>query len=188
MLSREWRCSWIRADRRCSNYIWVINNFIALSWVSYIRCLTVYPPWLLPWYMIAPMLLGQPWRIWVNLHEFTRTCGIYPKQNKAISKSECIFCRVYCMLLSIVLLHFCIREYSMSPWWPLQGLLSWCPIFKSSYCNSFEDKTFVNEIYRCQSSNELQSLNYMLQRLYYMIGYLNIAPVMVASWHAPLKT
>ena len=29
MLSREWRCSWSSADRRCSNYIWVINNLIA---------------------------------------------------------------------------------------------------------------------------------------------------------------
>ena len=28
MLSREWRCSWSRTDRWCSNYIWVINNFI----------------------------------------------------------------------------------------------------------------------------------------------------------------
>ena len=25
---RDWRCSWSSADRRCSNYIWVINNFI----------------------------------------------------------------------------------------------------------------------------------------------------------------
>ena len=29
VLSREWRCSWSSADRRCSNYIWVIDNFIA---------------------------------------------------------------------------------------------------------------------------------------------------------------
>ena len=29
MLSRAWRCSWSSADRRCSNYIWVINNYIA---------------------------------------------------------------------------------------------------------------------------------------------------------------
>ena len=29
MLSREQRCSWSSADRRCSNYIWVIKNFIA---------------------------------------------------------------------------------------------------------------------------------------------------------------
>ena len=26
---RDWRCSWSSADRRCSSYIWVINNFIA---------------------------------------------------------------------------------------------------------------------------------------------------------------
>ena len=29
VLSWEWRCSWSSADRRCSYYIWVINNFIA---------------------------------------------------------------------------------------------------------------------------------------------------------------
>ena len=29
VLSRGWRCSWSSADRRCSNYIWVINNYIA---------------------------------------------------------------------------------------------------------------------------------------------------------------
>ena len=27
-LSREWRCCWGSTDRRCSSYIWVINNFI----------------------------------------------------------------------------------------------------------------------------------------------------------------
>ena len=26
VLSGEWRCSWSSADRRCTNYIWVINN------------------------------------------------------------------------------------------------------------------------------------------------------------------
>ena len=42
VLSWEWRCSWSSADRRCSNYIWVINNFIANSDATYIRGLTVY--------------------------------------------------------------------------------------------------------------------------------------------------
>ena len=41
MLSREWRCSWSSADRRCSNYIWVIDNFIAYLGASYIRGFTV---------------------------------------------------------------------------------------------------------------------------------------------------
>ena len=30
MLNREWRCFWSSADRRCSNYVLVINNIIAL--------------------------------------------------------------------------------------------------------------------------------------------------------------
>ena len=41
MLSREWRCSWSSADRRCSNYIWVIDNLIAYMGASYIRGFTV---------------------------------------------------------------------------------------------------------------------------------------------------
>ena len=40
-LSRSLRCSWSSADRRCSNYIWVIDNFIAYWGASYIRDLTV---------------------------------------------------------------------------------------------------------------------------------------------------
>ena len=39
--SREWRCSWSSADRRCSNYIWVINNYIAYLGTTYITGLTV---------------------------------------------------------------------------------------------------------------------------------------------------
>ena len=34
VLSREWRCSWSCADRRCSNFIWVINKVIVYSGVS----------------------------------------------------------------------------------------------------------------------------------------------------------
>ena len=41
VLSGEWRCSWSSANRRCSNYIWVINNLIAYQTVPYIRDLTV---------------------------------------------------------------------------------------------------------------------------------------------------
>ena len=40
-LSREWRCSWSSADRRCSNYIWVNNNYIAYHGAPCIRGLTV---------------------------------------------------------------------------------------------------------------------------------------------------
>ena len=42
VLIREWRCSWRSADRRCSNYICVINNFIAYLCAAYIKGLAVY--------------------------------------------------------------------------------------------------------------------------------------------------
>ena len=41
VLSWEWRCSWSSTDRQCSNYIWVINNFIAYKGTTYIRGFTV---------------------------------------------------------------------------------------------------------------------------------------------------
>ena len=41
VLSREWRCSWSSADRRCSNYIWVIDSLIAYQGATYIRDLTI---------------------------------------------------------------------------------------------------------------------------------------------------
>ena len=37
VLSGEWRCSWSSANRRCSNYIWVINKCIAYYGATYIR-------------------------------------------------------------------------------------------------------------------------------------------------------
>ena len=46
VLSLECRCSWSSADRRCSNYIWVIDNFIAHKGATYIRDLTVHYVWL----------------------------------------------------------------------------------------------------------------------------------------------
>ena len=67
--SREWRCSWSSADRRCSNYIWVIDNLIANKGASYIRDLTVYHvtfiiflnyPWVSNDYVL---LLESPFRV-----------------------------------------------------------------------------------------------------------------------------
>ena len=59
VLSREWRCSWSSADRRCSNYTWVINSFvaylIAYQSASYIRDLTVYEE-----YMAEQLTLFDP--------------------------------------------------------------------------------------------------------------------------------
>ena len=58
VLSWEWRCIWSSTDRRCSNYIWVINNFIAYKGVTDIRGLTVFLV-----YIILDMILF-PQTIW----------------------------------------------------------------------------------------------------------------------------
>ena len=40
------------------------------------------------------------------------------------------------------------QNMGMSPWWPLMGLLPGYPIFKSSRCNSFEDRVPVDFLCR----------------------------------------
>ena len=42
VLSQEWRCSWSSADKRWSNYIWVIDSLIAYWCASYNRDFTVH--------------------------------------------------------------------------------------------------------------------------------------------------
>ena len=49
VVSWEWRCIWSSADRWCSNYIWVINNFIAYWGATYIRGFTVFR-WLISYF------------------------------------------------------------------------------------------------------------------------------------------
>ena len=63
-LSREWRFGWSSADRRCSNCIWVINNFIAYKGASYIKELTVIYIWL--WYPINHIMYHN--QMWIILH------------------------------------------------------------------------------------------------------------------------
>ena len=46
VLSRQWRCSWSRVERRCCNYILVINNYITYCGAAYIRGLDHLKAWL----------------------------------------------------------------------------------------------------------------------------------------------
>ena len=62
VLSREGRCSWSSADRRCSNYIWVINNFIAYWGMAYIGGLTVYWIALLGYPAVFIKILFTKWK------------------------------------------------------------------------------------------------------------------------------
>ena len=83
VLSWEWRCSWSSADRRCSNYIWVINNLIVYLSATYIRDLTV--GWLLQWQLTHWGLRTPSWscvfREWPGA--LLLTCiNLYPSMDK----------------------------------------------------------------------------------------------------------
>ena len=70
VLSREWRCSWSSADRRCSNYIWVIDSSIAYQGPSYIRDLTVIS------FNLTKAQLANVTRHWVWNEEPSKYCKI----------------------------------------------------------------------------------------------------------------
>ena len=57
-------------------------------------------------------------------------------------------------------------------WLPLLGLLSWCPIFKSSHYNSFEDRAPVDFIYWCP-----------IYKWAAEIRLRTTIPSMVGGWH-----
>ena len=53
-VSREWRCSWSSADRRCSNHIWVINIFIIMFTIMLTRGQLILAFWR---YMISKCMI-----------------------------------------------------------------------------------------------------------------------------------
>ena len=61
----------------------------------------------------------------------------------------------------------------------LPGLLSWCRIFKSSHCNSFEDWAHINYMFDgVWSPNSLQWLDWMT-------GYQDRSPLLDTKLHDP---
>ena len=54
-----------------------------------------------------------------------------------------------CYVYKSMPMWYTINHNKTQPWWPLLGILSWYPIFKSSHCHSFEDQAPVNFIYGC---------------------------------------
>ena len=63
-LNREWRYSWSSADRRCSNYIWVINDYILYKGASYIRGFMVYIWNASCFYFVRYTTDGRNWTKW----------------------------------------------------------------------------------------------------------------------------
>ena len=77
---REWRCSWSSADRRCSNYFWVINNFIAQQCASYIRDLTVFSDFSILPYCVSPVfaIIHKSESMKFSCESPTTTCTVKP--------------------------------------------------------------------------------------------------------------
>ena len=71
VLSWEWRCSWSSADRRCSNYICVINNLVSHKGASNIRDL-----------MVAIFSAWCREVVW----NFAKACGQHPNPVRMLSQ------------------------------------------------------------------------------------------------------
>ena len=125
VLSWEWRCSWSSADRRCSNYIWVINNCTAYEGATYIRGFTVYhitcvgrvssrqnvmPP-IINGHMrtSAPESVSRWWTVitfyWIPWDVFTHPClhvyfwrHIPSKRKQIMWNTEYIYADIQCWL------------------------------------------------------------------------------------------
>ena len=83
MSSWEWRCSWSSADRRCSNYIWVINNFIAYQGASYIRDFTV-----IVFYQFGPRVLSLPASVCLCVCVLVYQSRVCPHDNSPLVKAR----------------------------------------------------------------------------------------------------
>ena len=112
VLSWEWRCSWSSADRRCSNFIWVINNSIAYKSAAYIRDLTVYShtqmshtAWLLS--MMTPLIIVESIVIFNVKGSCPATLSLYVGSN-----TEYLNC---CRLLTERLCGHCAHDSFIKP-------------------------------------------------------------------------
>ena len=114
VLSQEWRSSWSSANRRCSNYKWVINNFIQWG-VTYIRGLTVCYGWVCQLHNHCQNQWGSlaPWR-----------CACNSQSSKRISRIDILsnFCEIF--------LRWLFRDFT-EDWSLLVLVVTWCPQTKT---------------------------------------------------------
>ena len=143
MLSREWRCSWSSADRRCSNYIWVIDNFIAYLGASYIRGFTVvlYNGW---WHIrkdfIAPTFkdcVGTK-LILIKIHA--------PVRPKWLFGWFCLYS---------VYIHFLGPQKPLSL---ISTLLQWLCVSQQTIFGVHDDLTYVRRMYLKMASAEWRNI------------------------------
>ena len=117
VLSQVCRCSWSSAGRRCSNYIWVINRFIAYQGVTYVRAFTI-------------LLVIESWwlktlKSWLPHHKFV-SIGLVNRQWTNIRSSQMgcgimwyitFYIEVYVFVALKRKQKFAFSPYCLLTWW-----------------------------------------------------------------------
>ena len=131
------RCSWSSTDRRCSNYIWVINTFIAYYGATYIRGLTYW------WFddgrsqaisghginsTLSPYGVTMPQLTWGSFH-----WRLFARNSNSMGISLCLYNSVAGHQIEI---HFCTCHDSTA-------VVS-CAKFYSDHCIRIEVKVKRN--------------------------------------------
>ena len=109
----------------------VCYSSVCASWATALK-----PEW-----NSLPLGCGYIWNLWfVNVKIFFH-----------LNKGDRVFFASYYWLNLIKYLWLVVAfiKLETSHWWPFLELLSWCPIFMSSPCNSLEDLAPVDFIYVC---------------------------------------
>ena len=126
VFSGEWRCSWSSADRRCSNYIWVINNLIAYWNASYIRDLTV-----ASFISVSYESFGDTCQIRAWFEElYIQICNIRNTKNEDINEWSFSISQPRCFsLISNCSFEFHSRKYFSIYWCSHQQVWYWQFLF-----------------------------------------------------------
>ena len=108
VLSRKWWRSWSCADRRCSYYIWMMNNFI--TQVRFI---------LEVWRYTQAVDLVNPDEV-CNLYEFYKRCSWFFKLGFYFLFPQCCFCYINGVYVDGIVqnrsIHWRHCSFSLSNW------------------------------------------------------------------------
>ena len=118
VLSQEWRCSWSSANRRCSNYIWVIDNFVAYWGASYIRDLTVSRSKNFKILAVGQVMIlrkGKPYHMFLGLH--FQNVSHKPWYAQCITIAVYVFRFMYgCIFTIVYLIMYLARDDLLNKW------------------------------------------------------------------------
>ena len=142
MSSREWRCSWSSADRRCSNYIWVIDNFL-------FKGFTVYGQWsgsslvqIMACRLFGAKPLSEPMLTYCQLYRWEQTSEIWIEMQHLFCQ-EIAFIIVACEVAAILCRpdcdHWLISQNIMNlPMTKKQWVADLRPVW-NMYCVHYND-------------------------------------------------